>query len=375
MAPLIEEQIMLRDAARNWARSKSPVSAFRKMRDAGNPLGYDTSMWRDIAAMGWTGTIIPPAYGGAGLGYRAMGHVLEETGRTLTASPLLASGLAGASALLLGGNEAQKQAWLPKLAAGTVIASIAIDEGALHDPRQIATTAIKSDEGYRLSGSKTFVLDGMAADVLIVAARTSGNSDDADGVSLFLVHSDAAGLDRQRLYLADSRDAARIHLDNVPAQMLGDGGTGSALLDNVLDCARAGMAAEMLGIAQQAFETTLDYLKVRVQFGQVIGSFQSLQHRAAIMFVHLELARSAIHAALTGLDDASPEVPALVSLAKAKIGDTLKHVTNEMVQLHGGIGMTDEHDAGLYMKRARVCEAAFGNQSFHRDRYACLQGY
>jgi alkylation response protein AidB-like acyl-CoA dehydrogenase len=378
MAVLTEEQTLLRDSARTWTQEKSPVSAFRKMRDSGAPLGYDPAAFAEMAEMGWTGVVIPEEYGGSAFGYLGMGLILEETGRTLTASPLIATALAGASAIILGGTDAQKQAWLPKIASGDAVATLAVDEGAHHAPNKVALTATKSDAGYTLSGAKTFVLEGMAADVFVVSARISGAVGDADGISLFLVPAAAPGLTRKALKLADSRGAANLAFENVAVgadALLGGEGAGGPLLDKVLDRARAGLSAEMLGSALQAFEITLDYLKTRVQFGQVIGAFQALQHRAAKMFTELELARSCVEAALAAIDDDTPDVPELVSLAKAKAGDTLHLISNEMVQMHGGIGMTDAHDAGLYLKRARAAEAAFGGQSFHRDRYARLQGY
>ncbi|MFT4934841.1 MAG: alkylation response protein AidB-like acyl-CoA dehydrogenase [Pseudoalteromonas distincta] len=378
MAVLNEEQAMLRDAAKSWVQEKSPVTAFRKMRDSGVELGYDANAWNEMAEMGWAGVIIPEEYGGSDFGYLSMGLILEEMGRTLTASPLLASGLAAASALVLGGSDAQKSEWLPKIAGGEVVGALAIDEGAHHAPEKVALKAEKSGSGYKLSGSKSFVLEGMAAGLLIVSARTSGKPGDTDGITLFLVAGDAKGVSRKRLHLADSRGAANITFDGVEVgadAVLGEVDKGHALLEKTLDRARAGLCAEMLGSAVQAFEVTLDYLKVRVQFGQVIGSFQALQHRAAKMFTDLELARSAVEAALQAIDADTPDVPELVSLAKAKMGDVFHLVSNEMVQMHGGIGMTDAHDAGFYMKRARAAEAAFGNQAYHRDRYARIQGY
>jgi alkylation response protein AidB-like acyl-CoA dehydrogenase len=378
MAVLTEEQTLLRDAARTWTREKSPVSAFRKMRDAGAPLGYDAAAFAEMAEMGWTGVIIPEEYGGSDFGYLGLGLILEETGRTLTASPILSSALAAASAIILGGDKAQKEAWLTKIASGELVATLAVDEGAHHRPENIALTAIKAGDGYRLSGVKTFVLEGMAAGLFVVSARTGGKSGETKGISLFLVPADAKGLSRKALKLADSRGAAVITFDKVVVgadALLGKEGKGWELLEKTLDRARAGLAAEMLGAAVQAFETTLDYLKVRVQFGQVIGAFQALQHRAAKMFTDLELARSCVEAALTAIDNDAADVAELVSLAKAKVGDTLHLVSNEMVQMHGGIGMTDAHDAGLYLKRARAAEATFGGQSYHRDRYARLQGY
>ena len=378
MAVLTEEQTLLRDAARTWTQEQSPVAKFRALRDSGAPLRFDPAVYAQMAAMGWTGVIIPEAYGGSDFGYLGMGLILEETGRTLTASPLLASALAAASALVLGGSEAQKAARLPAIAAGDTIAALAVDEGAHHRPNQVALSAERNGGGYRLSGAKTFVLEGMAADVFVVSARTSGAADDPSGISLFVVDADANGLSRTALNLADSRGAAHLTFDRVVVgddALLGGEGQGWNLLENILDRARAGLAAEMLGSATQAFETTLDYLKTRVQFGQAIGAFQGLQHRAVKMFTDLELARSCVEAALGAIDEGAVNVPELVSLAKAKMGDTLHLVTNEMVQMHGGIGMTDAHDAGLYLKRARATEATYGGQAYHRDRYARMQNY
>ena len=378
MAVLNEEQSMLRDAAKSWTQEKSPVTAFRKMRDSGVEIGYDAKAWNEMAEMGWAGVIIPEEYGGSAFGYLSIGLILEEMGRTLTASPLIASGVGAASALVLGGSDAQKSDWLPKIADGSVVGALAVDEGAHHAPEKVALAATKSGAGYSLSGTKSFVIEGLAANLLVVSARTSGKPGDKDGITLFLVPADAKGVSRKRLALADSRGAANITFDKVEVgadAVLGAVDKGWDVLEKTLDRVRAALAAEMLGAANQAFETTLDYLKVRVQFGQVIGSFQALQHRAAKMFTDLELARSAVEAALQAIDADSPDVPELVSLSKAKMGDVFHLVSNEMVQMHGGIGMTDAHDAGFYLKRARAAEAAFGSQSYHRDRYARINGY
>ena len=370
MAVLNEEQTMLRDAAKAWVGDKSPVTAFRKLRDSGTADGFDRAAWREMAEMGWAGIIIPEEFGGTGLGYLTLGLVLEETGRTLTASPLISTALTATTALLLGGNGAQKKEWLPKIAEGAVVATLAVDEGAHHHPGKIDLKAAKSGSSYTLSGKKTFVLDGGSADLIVVAANT-GN-----GVTLFLVKGDAKGLTKQRLHSVDSRGMANFTFDNVAADsVLGTEGQGASLLENILDHARAGLAAEMLGTATQAFETTLDYLKTRAQFGQLIGTFQALQHRAAKMYTDLELTRSCVEAALAAIDREANDVPQLVSLAKARASETLHTISNEMVQMHGGIGMTDAHDAGLYLKRARVAEATWGGASFHRDRYATLLAY
>lgn len=378
MAILTEEQSLLRDAAKAWTEAKSPVSAFRKMRDAGTTDGFDRAAWKDMAQMGWAGILVPEAYGGSDFGMTAMGLVLEETGRTLTASPLLSSALAAASALILAGSEAQKQAWLPKIASGEAIATLAVDEHAHHAPEKIALGGDSAGNGYVLSGSKAFVADGAAADLLVVAARTSGKPGDRNGITLVLVDGKAKGLTRTALRTVDSRGAADLAFDKVAVgadAVLGPVDGGFDILDATLDRARAGLAAEMLGTASQGFDITLEYLKTRTQFGQLIGSFQSLQHRAAKMFTDLELARSCVEAALAAIDEKRNDTAALVSLAKAKAGDVLHLVSNEMVQMHGGIGMTDAHDAGLYMKRARVAEATFGGSAFHRDRYARLMGF
>jgi alkylation response protein AidB-like acyl-CoA dehydrogenase len=348
------------------------------MRDSGVEIGYDAKAWNEMAEMGWAGVIIPEEYGGSAFGYLSIGLILEEMGRNLTASPLIASGVGAASALVLGGSDAQKSEWLPKIADGSVVGALAVDEGAHHAPEKVALAATKSGTGYSLSGAKSFVIEGLAANLLVVSARTSGTPGDKDGITLFLVPADAKGVSRKRLALADSRGAANITFDKVEVgadAVLGAVDKGWDVLEKTLDRVRAALAAEMLGAANQAFETTLDYLKVRVQFGQVIGSFQALQHRAAKMFTDLELARSAVEAALQAIDADSPDVPELVSLSKAKMGDVFHLVSNEMVQMHGGIGMTDAHDAGFYLKRARAAEAAFGSQSYHRDRYARINGY
>lgn len=378
MAVLTEEQTLLRDAAKAWVRDKSPVSALRKLRDSGNIDGFDPAVWREMCQMGWAGIIIPEAYGGSDMGFASLGLVLEETGRTLTASPLVSSALAATSALLLGGSEAQRQAWLPKIAAGEAIATLAVDETAHHAPERIALAATRQGDGWRLTGKKSFVLDGGVADLVIVAARSAGKPGERNGVTLFLVPGNAAGLTRRKLRTADSRGAADFEFAEVAVgadAVLGPVDGGFDILEAVLDRARAGLAAEMLGTATQAFEITLDYLKTRAQFGQVIGTFQALQHRAAKMFTEIELARSCVEAALAAIDGRANDVPSLASLAKAKACDALHLVSNEMVQMHGGIGMTDAHDAGLYLKRARAAEAAFGGSSYHRDRYARLAGY
>jgi len=378
MAALSEEQSIIRDQAKAWAAEQAPVQAFRAMRDARLANGFEPKTWAAMAELGWTGIVIPEAYGGSDLGFLTFGLVLEELGRNLTASPLFASGLVGASALVLGGSDAQKQALLPKIAKGEAIATLAVDEGPRHAPAATALKAEKDGSGYRLSGAKTFVFEGMAATDLIVPARTGGSPGETAGISLFLVPASAAGVSRAAMSAIDSRGYANIRFDNVavPADAaLGEADNGFGLLDAVLDRGRAGLGADMLGTASAAFDMTLDYLKTRKQFGQVIGGFQALGHRAAALYSGMELARSCVEAALQALDDDAPDAAQLCSLSKARIGEQLFQMSNQMIQIHGGIGMTDEFDAGLYLKRARVLETAFGNRAFHRDRYASLLGF
>jgi alkylation response protein AidB-like acyl-CoA dehydrogenase len=258
------------------------------------------------------------------------------------------------------------------------VGTLAVDEGPHHEPETVRLAAATKADGFVLSGRKTAVPEGMAADVFVVSARNSGETGDRAGISVFLVPASAAGVSREPLRLIDSRGWATVTFDNVALNsnaLLGRPGEGWDLLEQVLDCARAGLAAEMLGSALQAFEMTLDYLKIRVQFGQPIGAFQALQHRAAKMFTELELARSCVEAALSAIDNEASNTRELVSLAKAKVGATAQLVTNEAVQMHGGIGMTDAHDAGLYLKRARVAEAALGGVAYHKERYARLRGF
>jgi alkylation response protein AidB-like acyl-CoA dehydrogenase len=377
MAVLTEEQTMLRDAAKGWTSESAPVGALRRLRDGKTGQSFDPAAWKDMGEMGWAGVIVPEAYDGSAFGYLGLGLILEETGRTLAASPLLSTAMIAASALQLGGSDNQKQAWLPKIASGEAVATLAVDEGSHHAPARTALTATKGGAGYVLNGTKTLVLDGEAADLLIVVARTGGKVGDTEGLTLFLVASDAAGVSRKHLALIDSRGAAQIAFDGVEVgadAVLGEIDKGWAILEPVLDRAYAGLAAEMLGSASAAFDITLDYIKTRTQFGQVIGTFQALQHRAAKWFTDIETTRSCVEAALEAFD-AGGDTRALASLAKAKASELVHLASNEMVQMHGGIGMTDAHDAGLYMKRARVTEALFGGASFHRDRYARLMGF
>jgi alkylation response protein AidB-like acyl-CoA dehydrogenase len=367
---LTEEARMVRDTAFDFFRERSPITAMRKLRDDADPVGFSRDLWRQMAELGWTGFLVAEEDGGSAFGMTGLAQVMEAAGQTLTASPLMSTALLGASLLSLGGSEDQKAEFLPLLLAGEHFTALALDEATRHAPDRIAVTAERDGAGYRLNGRKTFVLDGHIADTLIVAART------AAGITLFLVPGGAAI--RKRLNMVDSRNAAMIQFDNVavgPSAVLGRQDGGAGLLDLTLDRARAGLAAEMLGSAQEAFDRTVQYLKDRRQFGVAIGSFQAMKHRAAQMFCEVEITRSAVLAAVSALDRNANDVTALVSLAKAKANETFYLCGNEGVQMHGGIGMTDEHEIGFFMKRSRVAQVSFGDTRFCRDRYAQSMGY
>ena len=375
---LTEEQVMIRDAADGFFRDAAPPAAFRKLRDAKDATGFDRDLWRQMAEQGFAGVLVPEAHGGAGLGFVAAGLIQEAVGRNLTLSPLLSTAILAASALVAAGSEEQRAQYLPQIASGERLFALAADEQARHAPHQVATRAEASGNGFRLNGTKTFVLDGHVADTLIVAARTGGEDGDSEGITLFLVDAHAPGVVAARTIMVDQRNAAQVTLTDVQvdgADVLGSVGGGGALLDRILDAGRACLAAEMMGVSQQSFDTTVDYLKTREQFGAKIGSFQALQHRAAHLFCEVELARSATLRALQALDADEDRAPMFVSLAKAKAGEVAKLATNEGVQMHGGIGMTDDYDIGFFMKRARAAAETFGDGGFHGDRLARLMGY
>lgn len=373
-----EEQEMLRESARGFLEEKAPVAALRKLRDTNDATGFSRDLWKEMAQMGWAGILVEEEFGGSDFGFVGAGLLAEEMGRTLTASPFLSTSVLAATALRKYGNDAQRQEFLPKISAGEIVMALAVDEGAKHGPAKTAMKAEKSGNGFRLSGAKTFVADGHVADRLLVAARTGGSAGETEGISLFLVDAKAKGVSAERTILVDSRNAARLAFDNVEVtgeEVLGEVDNGYMALEGVLSAGRAGLAAEMSGSAQKAFEMTTSYLKERRQFGQPIGSFQALQHRAAHLYCEIELMRSVVLKALQDLDRNFGIAGVTCSLAKAKAGEVAKLAALESVQMHGGIGMTDEYDIGLYLKRIRVAQEMFGDFAFHADRIAQLRGY
>lgn len=375
---LNEEQTMLQESARSFLRSQAPVSHLRGLRDSGENQGFSRQLWGEMSAMGWPAIVIPESHGGLGFGYTGLGIVLQEMGRTLTPQPLLASSLMAVAALLHGGDEAQKTALLPAIASGVKLATLAVDEGNQHHPNQVSTRASRHVEGFLVNGRKRFVLEGTAADTLILSARTGGKPADAAGISLFLVPADTAGVSISPCQVLDTHLVADISLDEVqlPATaLLGAEHAGFATLEYALDAGRIGQSAELLGVAMEAFERSLAYLKERQQFGVPIGSFQALQHRAAILFTEIEMGKSLVLSALQQLDAGTPRLAEIASMTKAKLAATAAQATAEAIQWHGGIGMTDAFDIGFFYKRAQILETLLGDRFYHIDRFARQRGY
>ena len=375
---LTEEQSMLRDSARGLISDKAPVSHLRSLRDAKDATGFSRELWKAFAEMGFSGLLVPENFGGSGLGCVEAGVVMEEIGRTLVPSPFLATAVLAASAISRGGSEAQKAAHLPKISDGSLLAALAIDEGAKHRPLQTKLQAVRSGNGFKLNGAKAFVVDGHTADLLIVAARTAGSAGERNGLTLFLVDPKAKGIAVERTAIVDSHNAARIEFADVEVNadhVLGEVDQGGALLEGVLNIGRGAVASEMVGLSEEVFGRTVTYLKERKQFGKLIGEFQALQHRAAQLYIDIEITRAAVLKALQTLDGDFDKAGAAVAVAKARAGSTATLAVQEGVQMHGGMGMTDQFDIGFFMKRARVCQELFGDSNYHADQLARMKSY
>jgi alkylation response protein AidB-like acyl-CoA dehydrogenase len=375
---LNEEQRLLRDSAREFLSARAPVGALRRLRDTRDPLGYDPDLWQQVVEMGWAAAVFPEADGGLDFGYKGLGAVFEQAGRTLAVTPLLSSVVLGGGLVLKAGSAAQRAALIPAVISGKTLLALALEEEGRHDPAMIRTAARRVAGGWVLDGEKWFVLDGHVADALVVVARTAGVAGDTHGLSLFLLDPTAAGVEVTRTVMVDSRNAARVRLSGVKvgdAALLGVVDDAYAVLDAVLDRARICLAAESLGVICEAFDRTVCYLKERVQFDVKIGSFQALQHRAARLYADIELLRSCVAAALDAIDAGSADIALLASLAKGRAADLSERALNEAVHMHGGIGVTDELDIGLFLKRGRVIQQSFGDGVFHRSRYASLKGF
>lgn len=373
-----EEQRTLKDTAREFAKNQSPIESFRLLRNGTPAEGFSADTWQAMIELGWTGMIFPEAYGGFDFGCMGLAGCMEELGRTLVASPLLSSVVLAGSAILYAGSEGQKQSLLPQIVAGEKRVALACDEGFHHQPANIATTAVHEGGTFVLNGNKMRVIDGISADLFIVAARTTGKPGDTQGISLFLLDASTPGVSIEKTSLVDSRNYARLSFNDVciPAShLLGELDNGFAALDKALDLGRICLAAEMFGGMQEIFERTIQYLKERKQFGVLIGTFQALQHRAAHMYTEIEMCKSILMLALDTADRNAADAAPLISAAKAKISDTYELISNEATQMHGGIGVTDELDIGLFLKRARVSAELLGSARFHYSRYATLEGF
>jgi alkylation response protein AidB-like acyl-CoA dehydrogenase len=369
---LNEEQQMLRDSAKSFIQESSPVSTLRKLRDGGEE--WSPELWAGMAEMGWTGITIPEEFGGLDFGYIGGGLVFEECGRTLASSPLLSSSMVCAALINALGTDEQKQSLLPAIASGELIMTLALCETDHFDPSKIDLTVVASADAYVLDGSKSHVLDGGIANKFIVAATTGTAGD----MSLFIVDREADGLTIDPVLNADNRITASVTCTALRVDadaLLGEAGGALQQLQKALDIGAVMSAAELLGVSQEAFDRTLAYLKERKQFGVLVGSFQALQHRAAQLFCELELCRSVVLKALLAIDEDTPDRSLLASLAKAKVAKTAKLAVNEAVQLHGGIGMTDEFDIGFFMKRAAAASQEYGDYYYHSNRFAELRGY
>lgn len=375
---LTEEQEMLQDAANGFLAENAPVAAFREVRDSKNPDGFCRDLWKEMADMGWAGIIVEEEFGGSEFGYVGAGVLAEQMGRNLTASPFFSTSVLGATAVQRYGTAKQKEQHLGSICDGSTLFALAVDEGPRHRPQHIEFAATPHGNGYKLSGAKTFVADGHVADKLIIAARTSGEADDPSGITLFLVDANAEAIECTHTPMIDSRNAANIRVDGLEVtgdDILGEVDGGYEALEGILSAGRAVLGAEMSGSSQQAFSITTDYLKEREQFGQKIGSFQGLQHRAAHLATEIEMTKSAVLKSLQLLDDDFESASAICSMAKAKSGMTAQLSTQEAIQMHGGIGVTDEYDVGLYFKRVHVAQQMFGDAGFHADRLAKRSGY
>lgn len=374
---LNEDQELIAKTAIDFANEHSPVSRFRALRDAGEELGYSKALFREMAELGWAGIPFDEVHGGAGMGLAEFALIVEALGRNLAPEPFLGNVAMAGSALALSGNAALQKKWLPGLIDGSKVLALPHQEAkSRYDLFAIETRAEAKGDGFQLTGEKVHALDAFGADALIIPARVSGASGDRDGISLFLVETSASGVSLERQQRVDHRNAATVRLEGVQVgsdALLSE--EGGALLESVIDRATVVLCAEMLGGMSEAFDLTVEYLKTRDQFGVKIGTFQALKHRAAEVYMKVELSRSTVMAAARAIDAGDPEAVRLVSLAKARCSEAYVHATNEGVQIFAGVGMTDEYDIGFYMKRARAAELTFGDAAFHRARWAALGNY
>ncbi|MBQ44475.1 MAG: acyl-CoA dehydrogenase [Porticoccaceae bacterium] len=375
---LNEEEQMVRESAQSFLADNAGPSLLREIRDSNNSLGYSDKLWQQMIELGWPSLLIPEQFDGLGFSHVAMGQIMEQAGCHLANSPMFATAVLGVSILSKEGNEQQKSQWLPKIAMGNLTLALALDETARPDPLNIATSVTKSSNGFVLNGNKSMVIDGQFADQLIVVTRSSGKPGDSHGISLFLIPRNTPGVEINSTLMMDSRNTANIRFSNVAIgedQLIGTIDQGMDPLTSALNVANIHLSAELLGIANECLQRTVGYLKDRKQFGVNIGSFQALQHRAASLWSDIELCKSTVIAALRSLDESAADSSLIASIAKVKACKVAQLATNESIQMHGGIGMTDEFDIGFFIKRARIAQMHFGDHRYHLNRYAELSGY
>ena len=375
---LNQELTMLRDSVSGYLSDFAPVGQLRRLRDENSTLRYDLKTWAKMSQMGWLGVIVPEKYGGVDMGLQAAGVISEEMGKHLTASPYISTSVMGVTALVKFGSERQKNTWLPTLVKGETIIAVAVDEGRTHQPDYCDVRAERSGNGFKLTGDKKFVADGTNADLFLISARTSGGVKEKDGITVFLIEKGVLGLALKGQAMVDSRDTVSLNLNNIEVSsddVLGEIDGGRNHLEPILDAGRVCLAAELLGPSQECLQRTLIYIKNRSQFGKAIGSFQGIQHRVAHLYSEVELSKSIVIAALQSSDKGQDDAPMMVSAAKSKLGSVAQLAAQEAIQMHGGIGMTDEYDIGFFIKRIRVADAMLGGSSFHADRFASLRGY
>jgi len=372
---LIDDDIrQLRESADRLFADAGGVPSLRRCRDARDFENAGRGAWSGMTELGLPGVLVPEEFDGSGLGFRASVQVSEAMGKTLARGPFLSTAVMAATALRRCGNETLKAELLPRITAGDRIIAIAGEEQARHRPLAIDTIAHPTKDGFRVSGRKIGVIDGNIASGFIVVASSA---DDRTRLHILLVDATSRGINVSSSLGLDSQPAVIVEFDDVEvsaSRIIRGPEQSVQLLDQVYDAGRLHLAAEMLGLSQEAFDRTLEYLKTRSQFGRLIGEFQALQHRAALLFGELEIARSVVLKASSAWDGNDQDAPALTSLAKARVGEIAKHVTTEAVQLHGGIGVTDDFDIGFYLKRARVAAERLGDTAFHAERYAALRG-
>tara|TARA_Y100000741_G_scaffold199705_1_gene151918 strand:- start:59 stop:1180 length:1122 start_codon:yes stop_codon:yes gene_type:complete len=367
-----EEQKMLKESAAELLKIKSPVNNLRNLRDQ-NYIPYDKSLWNEMVEMGWTALIIPEKFNGLNFGYVGLGQILEETGKTLCKSPLISSCLLSSSVINLCDNEFLKAREFPLIMNGKKTITLAIEENSYHKPYDFKTRAKLEGENYIINGLKTFVIDGSTSDEIILVSKVTKNE-----IGFFIIKRKQKGIEIKNNILLDSGTYSDIKFNDVIVPMENRVNikiNGEELLKDILAIAYSGLASEMLGVIMESFDITVNYLKERQQFGVPIGSYQALQHRAAKIFSEIQLCKSIVIKSLQSIDQGNKERFKYSHLAKAKLGKTIKLVTNEAIQMHGGIGVTDDADIGFYMKRARVLQQLFGDYNFHLDKLANINKY